>query len=159
MSILTMMSSYPLRNALLFGLVISLTLQSCGPKESVVFKQVRNVSLHASPDPMLKGDVVFFNPNDLSMKLKKIRIEVFVDGMKAAEIDQNLHMKIPAKDEFTIPIEARLALQEQGFLNTVFGMLGGKKKEVHYKGYLKINYHGLPIRVPVDYKSEIRIKI
>jgi LEA14-like dessication related protein len=154
-----MMSSYPLRNVWLIGLVASLTLQACGPKEAVVFKQVRNVSLHANSDPVLKGDVVFFNPNDLSMKLKKIRIEVFVDGMKAAEIDQNLQMKIPAKDEFTIPIEAKLALQEQGFLNTVFGMLGGKKKEVHYKGHLKINYHGLPIRVPVDYKSEIRIKI
>jgi len=141
------------------GILIAVTLVSCGPQEAVEFKQVKNVSFHASSDPRIEGDVVFFNPNNMSMKLKKINIEIFVDGKKAAEINQNLKMRIPANDQFTVPIQAKLAVQESGLLNTVFGMIGGKRKEVHYKGFLKINYHGLPIRVPVDYKSEIRIKI
>jgi hypothetical protein len=31
--------------------------------------------------------------------------------------------------------------------------------EVHYKGALKLNYRGMPIRVPVDYKDEVRIRL
>jgi len=44
-------------------------------------------------------------------------------------------------------------------LDTLLGMLGGKKLNVHYKGALKLNYHGMPIRVPVDYKDEVRIRL
>jgi LEA14-like dessication related protein len=134
-------------------------LLSCGPKESVVFKQVKNVNIHAAMDPRMNADVVFYNPNKMSMKLKKIKIDIFIDGKKTGEIDQELKMQIPAQKEFSVPIEVKLAMKELGLLNTIFGMIGGEKKEVHYQGSLKINYHGLPISVPVDYKSEIRIKI
>ena len=140
-------------------LFLVIALVSCGPSESVEFKQVKNVSLHASTDPRLSGDVVFYNPNKMKLKLRKIKIDIFVDGKKAGEIDQDLKMQIPAQKEFTIPIEVKLAIQEAGFLDTVFGMIGGKKKEISYQGFLKINYHGFPVRVPVDYKSEIRIKL
>lgn len=132
---------------------------SCGPKEAVVFKQVKNVNIHAATDPRLKADVVFYNPNKMTMKLKKIKIDILIDGKKTGEIDQELKMQIPAQKEFSIPVEVKLAMKELGLLDTVFGMLGGKTKEVHFTGSLKINYHGLPISVPVDYKSEIRIKI
>lgn len=139
--------------------MIAIFASSCGPKDPVEFRQVRNVAIHAATDPRLNGDVVFYNPNGSGMKLKKIKIEVFLDGRKTAEIDQDLKMAIPARKEFTIPIEAKLAIQEQGFLNTVFGMLNGTTKEVHYKGFLKINYRGIPVSVPVDYKSEVSIKL
>ncbi len=137
----------------------SSVLFSCAPKEAIVFRQVKNVNLHAATDPRLNADVVFYNPNKATMKLRKIKIDIFIDGRKTGEIDQDLKMHIPSVKEFTIPIEVKLALQEVGFLDAIFGMIGGKTKEVHYKGSLKVNYHGLPLSVPVDYKSEIRIKI
>ena len=140
-------------------LCISWVSLSCGPKEEVVFKQVKNVNIHAATDPRMNADVVFYNPNNMRMKLKKIKIDIFIDGKKTGEIDQVLKMEIPAQKEFTIPVEVKLAMKELGLLDTVFGMLGGETKEVHFAGSLKINYHGLPISVPVDYKSEIRIKI
>jgi hypothetical protein len=52
----------------------------------------------------------------------------------------------------------KLALKELGFMDTLFGMLGGKKFQIEYKGFLKLTYHGFPIRVPVNYKDEIRVK-
>ncbi len=69
-----------------------------------------------------------------------------------------MKIKIPAKGEFTVPLEVNLKMKELGFMDTVFGMLGGKKFDIRYEGYLKVNYRGVPIKVPVHYKDEVRVR-
>ena len=128
------------------------------PKEQIVLKQIRDVVVDATTDPLLKANAIFYNPNDARGKLKKIKVDIYINGKKAGEIDQDLKTLIPAKSNFTVPIEVKLALKEFGVLDTIFSMLGGKKFEVHYQGSLRLTYHGVPIRVPVDYKDEIRLK-
>ena len=43
-------------------------------------------------------------------------------------------------------------------MDTLLGVIGGKKFEVRYKGSLKLSYHGFPINVPVNYSDEVRIR-
>jgi LEA14-like dessication related protein len=136
-----------------------LVLTGCKlPKEQIELKQIRDVVVDATTDPLLKANAIFYNPNDAHGKLKKIKVDIYINGKKAGEIDQELKTVIPAKSNFTVPIEVKLALKEFGVLDTIFSMLGGKKFEVHYQGSLRLTYHGVPIRVPVDYKDEIRLK-
>ena len=145
-----------------FVMIVFFALQvltGCGPKEQVVLKQIKDVVIDGTTEPRLKAQAVFYNPNNMKMKLKKINVEIFVNGKKAALVNQNLKTQIPARDNFTVPLEVTLAMKELGILDTLFGMIGGKKFEVQYKGYLKLSYHGIPIRVPVDYKDEIRVKL
>ena len=91
--------------------------------------------------------------------MKKIELDIFVEDKRAGHVDQKLSLQIPANGEFTVPIEVNLNLKEQGFLNTLFSILGAKKMDVRFVGSIRINYKGIPVNVPVDYKSEIRIKI
>jgi hypothetical protein len=49
-------------------------------------------------------------------------------------------------------------MKELGFMDTMIGLLGGKKFDVKYQGFLRLSYHGVPIKVPVDYKDEVRIR-
>jgi hypothetical protein len=116
------------------------------------------VVVDASSDPTLKANAIFFNPNRVRGRLKKIDVEIFVNGKKAASVNQKMTTKIPANAEFTVPIEVQLALKELGFMDTLLGVFGGKKFEIQYKGSLRLSYHGLPVRVPVDYKDEVRIR-
>ena len=138
---------------------ILLLMQSCLPKEQIVLRQVKDVVVDASSEPKLNAEAIFYNPNKTKMKLKKIKVDVFVNGKKSAEVDQDLKTIIPAEGEFSVPLEVKLNLKEMGFLDTIFGMIGGKTFDVQYKGYLKINYQGVPVRVPVDYKDEVKIRI
>jgi hypothetical protein len=46
-----------------------------------------------------------------------------------------------------------------GFLDTIFGIIGGKKMKIEYKGSISITYKGVPIKVPVKYQSEIRVRL
>lgn len=141
-------------------LLLALTcLAGCRkPDQEIVLRQIRDVVVDASSDPMLKANAIFYNPNDMRGRLRKIDVEIFVNGKKAASVEQSLKMAIPAKAEFTVPLEVKLAMKELGLMDTIFGMIGGKSFEVHYKGSLKLSYRGVPINVPVDYKDDVRLR-
>lgn len=141
---------------ILFAIVL---LSGCEmPKEQIVLRKIKDVVVDGTTDPTLKAQVVLYNPNTTRMKLKKIKVDIFYNDKKVGEVDQKLALLIPSQSEFSIPLEVRLAIKELGFVETLLSMIGGKKMLIHYKGHLKLTYHGFPIRVPVDYKDEIRVK-
>jgi LEA14-like dessication related protein len=142
----------------LFFLLLVLVTGCKRPKEDIVLRQIKDVVVDASSDPLLKANAIFYNPNSMRGKLRKIKVDVYVNGKKAASVDQDLKTVIPANNEFTVPIEVKLAIKELGFMDTLLGMIGGKTFEVRYEGSLKLSYHGVPINVPVNYKDEIKVR-
>lgn len=147
------------RRPAISAVIITLLLAGCKkPDEDIVLRQIKDVVVDASTEPMLKANAIFYNPNNMRGKLKKIDIEIFVNGKKAATVNQSLKTAIPAAAEFTVPLQVQLAIKELGVMETLFGMVGGKTFKIHYKGSLKLSYHGLPINVPVDYKDDVRLR-
>lgn len=145
-------------HAILLCLVLLATLVSCGPKENIEFKYVKDVIIDANTEPLLRGNAVLYNPNKQRMKLRKINVDVYVNDKKAARVDQEPDLKIPAQAEFTVPLEVKLNMKELGFTQTLFGMLGGKKMKIRYKGTVSVTYKGVPVRVPVDYESTVNFR-
>lgn len=140
-------------------LAVTMLVFGCkGPEEKIVLRQIRDVVVDATTEPILKANAVFYNPNDMRGKLKRINVEIFVDGKKAAFVDQKLKTQIPANGEFIVPLEVKLSIKELGFMDTLLGVIGGKRFEVRYEGSLKLSYRGIPINVPVKYKDEVRVK-
>jgi LEA14-like dessication related protein len=148
-----------LKPALLSAVMLLTALVSCtAPKEKIVLRSIKDVVVDATSEPMLRANAVFYNPNDMRGKLKNADVVISLNGKQVGHIKQDFHMAIPAKAEFTIPIEIKLAMKELGFVDTVFGMLGGKKFEVHYLGSVKVSYRGVPVKVPVDYRDNIKVR-
>lgn len=148
-----------LQNHFVVFILSLLLLAGCKkPDQDIVLRDINDVVVDATTEPMLRANAIFFNPNNIRGRLKKIDIEIFVNGKKAATVDQSLKMSIPAAAEFTVPLEVKLAMKELGFMDTILGMVGGKTFKIHYKGSLKLSYHGLPINVPVDYEDEVKIR-
>ena len=143
------------------AVILFLTLFSCAPKEEVVFKGIKNIAIDLSESgkPVLTADVFFFNPNKIKMKLKDVNVEVLVDGTKSAEVKHPLGVVIEGRSDFSVPIVAQLSLKQSGFLDTVVGLLGGKKYEVIFTGYIRIGVHGITIKVPVSQKQELKLNI
>ena len=113
------------------SLMILLVMGSCIPKEDVVFRKVGNVRFDATTkSPVLKADMVFYNPNKTKGKLKKIELDIFVNDKKAGTVNQTLNQAINGQAEFTVPIEVNLALKELGLLDTIINLFGGKKYTV-----------------------------
>jgi hypothetical protein len=91
-------------NKTLIFTALFLIMVSCAPKQQVVFKSVKNLLVDGGMGgtPVLKGEAIFFNPNKLQTRLKEIKVEVLVDGKRAAEVDQTMDLLIPGKSEFTV---------------------------------------------------------
>ena len=109
-----------------FGFIsLAFLVLSCVPKEQVVFKSVNNLTLDVglSGNPVLKGDAFFFNPNKIKATLKEIKVEVLVDGKKAALVDQQMELLVPRNSDFSGKFWLnRLWLEK----NRVFGSLKNK---------------------------------
>ncbi len=137
-------------------------LFSCAPKEEIVFKGVRNIVVEmdeTKQEPLLKGEAFFYNPNSMKMKLKEISVDVLVDGKLSAKVRQDLKLPIPPKSDFSVPLIATLSLKELGLLDTIINLIGGKKYQIQYMGYIRVSVHGVTIKVPVKHKEELRIRI
>ncbi len=147
-----------IQRSVVFAVAVAMLAGCKLPEEDIVLRQIRDVVVDASSEPLLKANAIFYNPNTVRCRLKKIDVEIFVNGKKAASVEQTLKMVIPAQAEFTIPLEVRLAMKELGVMDTILGMIGGKKLEVHYKGTLKVSYRGVPMKIPVDYKDDVRLR-
>jgi hypothetical protein len=153
------LKSFSSGSKLLWFLIAVALFAGCKkPDQDIVLRDIRDVVVDATSEPMLKANAIFYNPNKIKGKLKKIDVEIFVNGKKAASVDQSLKTSIPAAAEFTVPLEVKLAMKELGFMDTILGMVGGKTFNIHYKGSLRLSYHGLPINVPVDYKDDVKIR-
>lgn len=141
-------------------LILTMILGSCQrPEEAPVFKRVDNIEVTGinGKEAYLNADAHFYNPNDVRMKLSKVEVDVEIEGNKIGTIRQSLKTKIPAMSEFKIPLDATFDMTQVGFLQSVFSILGGKKLKVHYKGFIKVSMHGIPVKVPVDYEDEVRL--
>lgn len=143
-----------------FPIVFILTaFAGCGPKENVKFKQATNIRLETvDKKAMLKADLLFHNPNDLKMKLRSMKFDIFVNGKKGGVVDQTLNQEIKPISDFIVPVEVALDLKELGLLDTIIGFLGGKKYALHIVGSVKAKVHGLNIKVPVEHKEGIKIR-
>jgi LEA14-like dessication related protein len=147
-----------LTKPLVFFLFLLLALSGCKkPKEKIQLKNIKDVVVDATTEPTLKANAIFFNPNSMRGKLKNIDVEIFVNGKKAANVKQDFNTIIPANSEFTIPLTVNLNMKELGFMDTLLGMVGGKKFEVRYEGSIKLSYRGVPVKVPIKYKDDIRL--
>lgn len=143
----------------LLPLLLLLFVAGCkAPDEDIVLRNIKDVVVDAHDDPTLKANAIFFNPNKVRGRLKKIDVAISVNGRRVGHVDQGFNTVIPANGEFTVPLQVNLAMKELGFMDTLLGMVGGKKMDIRYEGFLKLSYHGIPIKVPINHKDEIRIR-
>lgn len=128
----------------------------CLPKDSVQLRDVKNFSLSMGASQGISGDAIFFNPNTSRMKLRQVKIDVYLDGEKSAFVDQDTKVVAKANSEFTIPVVLQLkeGLRIQDLLLDV---LKGKKYQVRYLGHLKVNVNGVPMRIPIDHEEELTL--
>lgn len=129
------------------------------PDKDIVFRGVRDMEVNLKDgSPVLKANVVMFNPNKAKARLKHINLDIYINEKKQATLDNKLNTRIPSEAEFTVPVEIKLEKLESGILNTISGILGGKKYLVNFKGKLRISHHGIPVTVDINKTETIKLR-
>ncbi|VXD12160.1 conserved hypothetical protein [Marinoscillum sp. 108] len=150
--------NHHMKNAIIVATL--LFLGACTrPENAPQFIGIENIEVSKimGTNAVLKAEAIFYNPNDVKMKLRKVNIDIELEGKKIGVINQEFTTKVPALSEFRVPLNASFDITEIGLLNGIISILGGKKVVVHYKGFVKVSVHGYPATVPIDFEEEVRM--
>lgn len=90
-----------------------LTLSACHAPKDLVFKSVKDVSVETLrfSDATLKLNLVFYNPNNMGLELNKTDFDIYINQKYFGKSLQNLQIKIPKRDHFTVPIEVKVDMK------------------------------------------------
>lgn len=134
-------------------------MTGCLPKNDIQLRDVKNFSLAmGGGSQAISGDAVFYNPNTSRMKLRQVKIDVYLDGEKSAFVDQDTKVVAKPKSDFTIPVTLQLS-EGIRIQDLLLGALKGKRYQVRYLGHLKVSVNGVPMRIPIDHTEELKLSL
>ena len=135
-------------------------MTSCGFDEPVVFRGVKSVRVMGITDGKLNLQVqaLFYNPNNIGGKLKRVDLAVRMDDEVLANVVQKENFRINRESEFLVPFTAQVSMEQlkQGFLGNIMAILGRRKLNLHFVGDIKVSSYGISRKVPVDFESEVQ---
>lgn len=152
----------------ILGVITVLLIISCeNAYEEVVFMEINNVKIlnAASENLELTGDCVLFNPNGVGLDLTKAKFDVFVNGRKTVEINQDLDIEMPANEEFILPLRATMSPKDfygekgKGLFAATLQVLAKQKVDIKYKGTINAGKGIVNFEVPVIDSLEVPVKI
>ena len=128
------------------------------PQEPPVFKKLTKIKTAKLSGTNLNfmGNAIFHNPNDMGLKLKGVEIDIILEGKKVGHVSQRENIKIPANNDFTVPLSADIDLKQVGLVNGIFGMLSGKKMQAEFVGYIRVSKNAIVMRVPIKHKEMVK---
>ncbi|MEX1203112.1 MAG: LEA type 2 family protein [Ferruginibacter sp.] len=143
---------------LLFVLAI-LFLSSCRTPQDLVFRDFNNLALDklGFSASVLKVDLIYYNPNNFGMELKRTELDIYVDGTFLGHSNQELQVAIPKRDVFTIPI--KLDLDMKNLFKNGLTSLFKKTVNVRAVGNIKVGKAGVYKNFNIDYTSQQQIPL
>lgn len=143
-------------------------LTSCeNSYEEITFINIQNVKIkNATADNVeLSGDCVLFNPNPVGLDLTKANFDIYIDGNKAAKINQDLDIEMPSNGEFILPLSVKISPQElygekgDNLLNAALQAFLNQKVNIKYDGSIRAGKGIVNFEVPIIDSLEVPVKI
>jgi len=143
--------------------VIMLSFLNCKVKEKPEFIRVEHLKVTESNSNYvrLEARALFKNPNNVGGKLATEGIGVFINDKELAKVISK-EFKVPAKKEFTIPLDVKIEtkrLLEKNNLNGILSSLLGQNLQVQFKGAINYKILGFSHYYELDETQDVKIKI
>jgi len=148
----------------LYFLVLVLVLSSCSLQKEPVFIKVDNLKVLSIAADIIKLKAIAFfeNPNNVGGSISTDEIKIYVNDTEVAQVFSE-KFKVPAKDNFSIPMTAYiptkniLSSNKNGVLGGLLNSLLIKKVKVRIKGNLHFSVFGFKKEFLVDKTQEIKL--
>lgn len=129
-------------------------MPSCRSPKDLEFREYNSVSLEnmGFTSSTLKMNLVYYNPNNFGLELKRTELDIYVDSTFLGHSSQELQVGIPRRDVFTIPLIVNLDMKNllKNGLTTLFN----KEVMVRAVGNVKVGKAGVYKNFKVDYSSK-----
>jgi len=137
----------------IFTFLICALLPSCRAPKDLVFKEAKNFSIQGFgfSTTYLKVDLVYYNPNNFGMELKRTDLDVFIDNTYLGHSSQELQVAIPSLKTFSIPLKVELDMKN--LLKNGLSVLFNKDILVKLTGNVKVGKGGIYKNFKVNYQT------
>jgi LEA14-like dessication related protein len=147
------MKSYKLILYLFIFFCSSSLLISCGPPKALEYRDFKNFTIEklGFSASSVKMDLLYFNPNNYGLQLKRTDLDIYINDIFMGHTSQEYQITIPRKEEFSIPIQMDVDMQNI-YRNSLNVMM---KKQVMVKltGSVKVGKANVFISFPVNYQE------
>ena len=145
------------RPALTLFLSYLIITTSCRAPKDLEFREFKNLALDnlGFSSAKLKVDVVYYNPNNFGLELNRTDVDIFVDSTFLGHSAQDVQVKVPKRDIFTIPLVVDLDMK-----NLIKnGITAFFNKEVNIKvvGRVKVGKAGVFKSFPLTYQTRQKL--
>ena len=140
-------------NTFLAFISICLFLFSCSGFKDLEFKEYKDVKLETLGfnKTTLSISLVYYNPNNFGMELNHTEMDLFINDNYLGHVDQNVQIRIPKRDKFTLPIKLDIDMKNI-IKNSLMGLFN-KEVEIRAKGKIKAGKANIYKVVPFEYKT------
>jgi LEA14-like dessication related protein len=142
------------RNFLFTALLFIIIFTSCKKPQGFDYRDVRNVSIQTLgfDKTALSMDLVYYNPNDFGVDLRKVDCDVYVNNNYLGKYKLDTLMHIARKSEFTLP--SRMEVDMKGIFKNLLTVVFNKEILLNVKGTTRVGKAGIFINVPFDYSGK-----
>ncbi len=128
-------------------------VSSCREPKDLEFRDFKNLSLEnlSFSSATLKIDLLYYNPNNFGVELNKSELDVFLDSTFLGHSLQEIPLKVPRRQEFTVPLS--LELDMKNLLKNGLTSLFNKQVSIHVLGKVKIGKAGVLKNFNVDFTT------
>lgn len=145
------------------GILFSLITIACSGPQKPEIKRIENIKVVSFTNNMItvEANVILHNPNPISLELTGANIDVSVNDMDAAKVEELTKTKVEANSEGKIPLTVNFPPDKVLKLNNLgdlFNMVAKKKAKIAYKGELDVKVMGMTFKVPVEKEEEVALK-
>jgi len=126
---------------------------SCKKPESFEYRDIRNFKIDSLgfDKSTVSMDLIYFNPNNYGVDLKKVDCDVFVQHNFLGRYTLDTTMHISKRSEFAIP--SRMQVDMKNLMKNTFASFLSTQLLVEVKGTTRVGKAGIYITVPFSYSG------
>ncbi len=141
----------PSLTVFLIGLFFMTSCREPKELEYRTFKNLSSESLGFSSS-ILKVDLVYYNPNNFGLQLKRTDLDIFIDGNLLGHTAQDYQINIPRRGEFTLPLKVDLDMKNA--YKNILPALFGKEVLLKITGKVKVGKANVFKSFTVNYEGK-----
>jgi LEA14-like dessication related protein len=128
-------------------------LFSCRTLREPEYREIDNLRMSTSglAQTVLTLDLVYFNPNNSKLKMKKAEGEVFLNNTFLGHFKTDSLIRIPKKSDFIIPVTLKVDMQN--ILKNSMTLLVNPAVTVKVQGKARLGKGFIFINTPIRYEG------
>ncbi len=147
---------------IIYYALLSILLISCKLSEKPEYKALENITIEEINNKVItvSAEALYFNPNHIGGSVKKIDIDLYMDGVKLSKVNTQ-SFEINSQENFRVPLKAQIPHSKlfgtsgKQILGNLLNAALNKTVKINYKGAITLDLGAIDYDYTLDETLEL----